>query len=126
MTERLVSTVLAAVLLASCTAYRPLRPESLPGSLREGDRVWITMKDGTAATFTVVALSPDAIRGDSGRIVPLEAIEVIEVAPPQITETMRTSVALLAVGVGVVLVVAVLLVAMVVGQEGGSFSRGVP
>jgi hypothetical protein len=80
LTPRLVATGLVLVLLASCTAsFRPVRVDALPGGLREGDHVWVTRKDGTAVTFTVEAVTDDALSGSGGEIVRLSDIDRIEV-----------------------------------------------
>jgi hypothetical protein len=98
--SRLLSAALVAVLLASCTAYRPVRVDDLPGGLRDGDQVWITLKNGKAAALTVAALTDDAIRGRGGETVSFADIEAIDVATLDTKETIGKAGTALAVALG--------------------------
>jgi hypothetical protein len=83
--KRLLAAGLVIALLTSCTSsLRSVRVDALPVGLREGDHVWVTRKDGTAVTFTVEAVTDDALSGSGGEIVRLsdiDRIEVVTVAP---------------------------------------------
>jgi hypothetical protein len=95
---RVLASVLVVALLASCTSYRrALKVDDLPGALREGDRLSITLKDGQTAELTVAGVTGDAIRGRGGETVAIADIETIQVTEVDTREITRKG--LLAVGI---------------------------
>ncbi|HSE94265.1 MAG TPA: hypothetical protein VLD61_00145 [Methylomirabilota bacterium] len=98
--SRLMSTILVAALLASCTAYQPVKVAELPGGLRDGDQVWITLKNGKAASLTVVGLTDDAIRGSGGETISLGDVDTIQVARLDTVATLRTGL----IGAGLIVI----------------------
>jgi hypothetical protein len=118
--RQLLSTILVAAVLASCTAFRPVKVAELPGGLRDGDRVWLTLKDGKAADLTVIGLTGDAIRGSGGETVPFSDIDTIQVARLDTKETLGRTV------MGLIVAFACLaLIGWVVFAQAGA-SVGVP
>jgi hypothetical protein len=96
--RRVLASLLVVVLLASCTSYRrALKVDDLPGALREGDRLSITLKDGQTAELTVAGVTGDAIRGRGGETVAFADIETIQVTEVDTREITRKG--LLAVGI---------------------------
>ncbi|HSE94264.1 MAG TPA: hypothetical protein VLD61_00140 [Methylomirabilota bacterium] len=94
MAQRLLAILLVAALLASCTtSVQRVRLDDLPGGVRAGDRVRVTRTDGTAATFKVVAVTGDALRGSGGEIVPLHDMQGIEVMTHEVAQSTLKTVA---------------------------------
>jgi hypothetical protein len=87
--RRLLGGGLVVVLLASCTTYRPLKVDELPGGVREGDRLSMTLKDGKTTQLTVAGVTGDLIRGQGGETVSVADIETIHVAEVDTREIAR-------------------------------------
>ncbi len=65
---RWLSTVLAALVLASCTSLRVVRLDDVGVSLKAGDWVKITTKDGQVRELRVESVTESAIVGKDERV----------------------------------------------------------
>ena len=62
-TRSISALLICAVMLVSCTSFRVVKPDDMPGGLKPGDTVKIVTKDGRDVELKIVTITPEALVG---------------------------------------------------------------
>ena len=78
----LAAVLLSALMVVSCTSFRPVRLDDIRDNLKEGDRIRVVTKDGKKSTLTIVALTNDSIFAKD-QVMEFREIASIEKSEPE-------------------------------------------
>lgn len=105
--RRLIATLLTAAMFNACTTVQKVpvaNVNQISQSVRVGDSVKCTLRDGTQTSFKVVAVEPDALVGPQIRI-PMHDIVSLEVDKFSLGKTSLATTVLVVAAVAVTLVI---------------------